>query len=93
MDPLQVAANSNLPERGQAFEFGQLREGVSRKIDDTIYVVSYQPQSYWYGWQAPGAVAPKEQAWVYSFNVADAKNPALVQSLKIFEGGSVKDTP
>jgi hypothetical protein len=68
---------------------GQLREGVSRKIDNTIYVVSYQPQSYWYGWQAPGSVAPKEQAWVYSFNVADAKNPALVKSLQVFEGGSV----
>jgi hypothetical protein len=69
---------------------GQLREGVSRKIDDTIYVVSYQPQSYWYGWQAPGLTPPKEQAWVYSFNVADAKNPSLVQKLKIFEGGSVQ---
>jgi hypothetical protein len=68
---------------------GQLREGVSRKIDDTIYVVSYQPQSYWYGWQVPGQTAPKEQAWVYSFNVADAKDPALVQSLQVFEGGSV----
>jgi hypothetical protein len=69
---------------------GELREGVSRKIDDTIYVVSYQPQSYWYGWDAPGQMPPKEQAWVYSFNVADAKNPALVQKLKIFEGGSVQ---
>jgi hypothetical protein len=69
---------------------GQLREGVSRKIDDTIYVVSYQPQSYYWGWQAPGYTPPKEQAWVYSFNVADAKNPALVQKLQIFEGGSVQ---
>ncbi|HVZ74341.1 MAG TPA: beta-propeller domain-containing protein [Polyangia bacterium] len=69
---------------------GQLREGVSRKIDDTLYVVSYVPQSYWYGWDAPGATPPKEQAWVYSFNVADATNPSLVQSLKIFEGGSVQ---
>src|SRR5882724_10837002 len=69
---------------------GQLREGVSRKIDDTIYVVSYQPQSYWYGWQAPNQTPPKEQAWVYSFNVADAKNPALVQKLEIFEGGSLQ---
>jgi hypothetical protein len=69
---------------------GQLREGVSRKIDDTIYVVSYQPQSYWWGWQSPGLVPPKEQAWVYSFDVADAKNPALVNKLQIFEGGSVQ---
>jgi hypothetical protein len=28
---------------------GQLREGVSRKIDDTVYVVSYIPGGY-YGW-------------------------------------------
>ena len=30
---------------------GKLREGVSRKIDDTIYVVSYVPQSYSWGWR------------------------------------------
>jgi hypothetical protein len=69
---------------------GELREGVSRKIDDTIYVVSQIPQWYWYGWQAPGATQPKEQAWVYSFNVADAQHPALIQKLQIFEGGSVQ---
>ncbi len=70
---------------------GELKEGVSRKIDDTIYVVSSIPQWYWYGWQSPGAMQPKEQAWVYSFNVADAKRPVLVQQLKIFEGGSVQE--
>ncbi|HXI60323.1 MAG TPA: beta-propeller domain-containing protein, partial [Polyangia bacterium] len=69
---------------------GELREGVSRKIDDTIYVVSSIPQSYWYGWQAPGTQPPKEQAWVYSFNVADPQNPVMVQKLQIFEGGSVQ---
>jgi hypothetical protein len=69
---------------------GNLQEGVSRKIENTIYVVSSIPQSYWYGWQAPGATQPKEQAWVYSFNVADATNPTLVQKLQIFEGGSVQ---
>lgn len=65
---------------------GQLKEGVSRKIDDTIYVVSYVPQ--WYYW--PGASAGEthtEQAWVYSFNAADPKGLALVDQLKIFEGG------
>jgi hypothetical protein len=68
---------------------GQLREGVSRKIDDTIYVVSYIPQHYYWGWsyQQPSA-DKKEQAWVYSFNVANAKDPQLVDKLKIFEGGS-----
>ena len=65
---------------------GQLREGVSRKIDDTIYVVSYMPQSYYWGW-AYGADQTTEQAWVYSFNVADRDNPALVDKLQVFEGG------
>lgn len=71
---------------------GQLREGVSRKIDNTIYVVSHVPQSYHWGWRSPGAPAPKEQAWVYSFNVADARAPKMVQRLPIFEGGSVSET-
>ncbi len=65
---------------------GQLKEGVSRKIDDTVYVVSYMPQSYYW----PGAAVGEthtEQAWVYSFNVADPKNLTLVDQLKIFEGG------
>ena len=30
---------------------GQLREGVSRKIENTIYVVSYCPQTYFWGWR------------------------------------------
>jgi hypothetical protein len=65
---------------------GELREGVSRKIDDTVYVVSYRPQSYYYrGYPYPGAQT--EQAWVYSFNVADPKNLVLVDQLKVFEGG------
>ena len=70
---------------------GELREGVSRKIDDTVYVVSYIPQSYYWGWsyEQDTTVAPKEQAWVYSFNVADPQNLRLVQKLKIFEGGSL----
>ena len=73
---------------------GQLREGVSRKIDNTIYVVSYIPQGYygwWYwdwGWYGP-IDTQQEQAWVYSFNIADAKSPALVDKLQIFQGGSV----
>jgi hypothetical protein len=74
---------------------GQLREGVSRKIENTIYVVSYQPQGYyasgWYAARATSTTA-KEQAWVYSFDVSDAKNPKTVNELKIFEGGSVQFT-
>ena len=72
---------------------GQLREGVSRKIEDTIYVVSYIPQSYYYGWSYARPSSPaKEQAWVYSFDVSDAKNPRKVNELQIFEGGSVQFT-
>jgi hypothetical protein len=64
---------------------GELKEGVSRKIDDTIYVVSSIPQYYYY-WQSPD-LQPKEQAWVYSYNVKDARSPVEVQRLQIFEGG------
>jgi hypothetical protein len=71
---------------------GQLREGVSRKIDDTIYVVSYLPQNYYSGWYyaRSSSTVAKEQAWVYSFDVSDAKNPKKVNELQIFEGGSVQ---
>ncbi len=66
---------------------GELKEGVARKIDDTVYVVSHMPQSYyWPGY--PYANERTEQAWVYSFNVADPKNMVLVEKLKVFEGGS-----
>jgi hypothetical protein len=72
---------------------GQLREGVSRKIENTLYVVSYMPQGYYYsGWYYARATAatPTEQAWVYSFDVSDPKNPKKVNELEIFEGGSVQ---
>lgn len=68
---------------------GELREGLARKIDSTIYVVSYIPQWYGWGWryqQKPEG--EKEQAWVYSFNVANPKALKLVDKLQIFEGGS-----
>jgi len=69
---------------------GELKEGVARKIEDTIYVVSYIPQWYSWGWNYGGNTpAKKEQAWVHSFNVADPKDMKLVQQLKVFEGGSV----
>ncbi len=70
---------------------GELREGVSRKIDNTIYVVSYISQSYYWGW---GYTHPsgqqKEQAWVYSFDVSNPAEPKQVGQLQIFEGGSVQ---
>ncbi len=65
---------------------GELKEGVSRKIDDTVYLVSHLPQSYYYPGY-PYAAERTEQAWVYSFNVADPQNPVLVEKLKVFEGG------
>ena len=69
---------------------GQLREGVSRKIENTIYVVSYFPRSYFWGWRPPQATTQmKEQAWVYSFNVANPADVTQAGELKIFEGGSV----
>jgi hypothetical protein len=68
---------------------GELREGVSRKIENTIYVVSYIPQYYWWGWRYQNNnQEQKEQAWVYSFNVADPTNLKLVEKLQLFEGGS-----
>ena len=67
---------------------GELREGVSRKIEDTIYVVSSIPQYYHWGWGYGRPENQQEQAWVYSFNVGDPEDPQLVEKLKIFEGGS-----
>ncbi len=67
---------------------GQLREGVSRKIENSVYVVSYIPQWYRWGWQ--NTTPPQqEQAWVYSFDVSDPKNLKQVGKLQIFEGGSI----
>ena len=67
---------------------GQLREGVSRKIQDTIYVVSNISKYYYSGWYySYNKNDAKETAWVYSFNVADPKNLKLVDKLQIFEGG------
>jgi hypothetical protein len=67
---------------------GKLREGVSRKVENTIYVVSYIPQSYAWGWR-PDPSTQKEQAWVYSFNVANPLDVQKVGEHKVFEGGSV----
>jgi hypothetical protein len=67
---------------------GQLREGVSRKIENTIYVVSYYPRTYYWGWR-PDPDQMKEQAWVYSFNVANPQQVTKAGELQIFEGGSV----
>jgi hypothetical protein len=69
---------------------GELHEGVSRKIDDTIYVVSEQFGGYYWGWVTPDVV-PTEQAWVYSYDVSDPQNPRQAGQLQIFEGGNTQD--
>ncbi len=70
---------------------GQLREGVSRKIENTIYVVSYQPSGYWFwGWGPRTVVPPNEQAWVYSFDATVPSNLKEVGKLKVFEGGATE---
>ncbi len=66
---------------------GVLSEGVSRKVENTIYVVSRLPQSYyWAGY--PYGDDRNEQAWVYSFDIADPTRMKLADTLKLFEGGS-----
>ena len=66
---------------------GELREGVSRKIGDTIYVVSNVPSWYAYGWWYEQSQESKEQGFVYSFNVANPRQVKLVDKLQLFSGG------
>jgi hypothetical protein len=68
---------------------GELHEGVSRKIDNTIYVVSEQFGGYYWGWVTPDLVST-EQAWVYSYDVSDPQNPREAGQLEIFEGGDTQ---
>ena len=70
---------------------GELREGVSRKIDNTIYLVSYISLYYYggCGYQTSSNPQP-EQAWVYSFDVSDPQALKQVGQLQIFQGGSVQ---
>jgi hypothetical protein len=69
---------------------GQLREGVSRKVENTIYVVSYWQRNYWWGWDYERTdQARQDQAFVYSFDVADRANPKKVGEIKILDGGAV----
>ncbi len=68
---------------------GQLREGVSRKIESSIYVVSYQPTGYWYyGWGPQNGQVPDESAWVYSFDASTPSNLKQVGELQVFQGGN-----
>ncbi len=74
------------PKVLQKFDIkGQLREGVSRKIDDTVYVVSYTPRSYYWGWYYNRTNQTSEQATVYSFNVANPKAVREVQHIDLIK--------
>jgi hypothetical protein len=66
---------------------GQLHEGVSRKIDKTIYVVSKQWGGYSWGWPTLDS-SQQEQAWVYSYDISDPGNVRQVGQLQIFAGGN-----
>ncbi len=69
---------------------GQLREGVARKIENTIYVVSYWNRNYWWGWSYErNDPQRQDQAYVYSFDVSNRMNPKRVGELKVFEGGAI----
>jgi hypothetical protein len=67
---------------------GELHEGVARKIDNTIYVVSEQFGNYYWGWYTPDVVTTN-QAWVYSYDVSDPQHPRQAGQLQVFEGGDV----
>lgn len=64
---------------------GQLREGVSRKIENTIYVVSYTPRNYYYGWSYQARQNKPEQATVYSFNIKNPSAVRMVQKLDLIQ--------
>jgi hypothetical protein len=67
---------------------GKVLEGATRKVGDTIYVVSVVPRP----WETDVlAGRDKEQAWVQSFNVANPQGPQKVGEHKIFEGGSTRE--
>jgi hypothetical protein len=75
------------PKVLQRFDIvGQLREGVSRKIGNTVYVVSYQPNGYSWGWGWEQKTNTVDTAHVYSFDVSDPKAVKEIGKLQLFEG-------
>ncbi len=75
------------PKVLQRFDIvGKLREGVSRKIGKTIYVVSYQPNGYSWGWGWEQKTNTVDTAHVYSFDVSDPKAVKEIGKLQLFEG-------
>tara|TARA_B100000609_G_scaffold184920_1_gene168267 strand:+ start:4799 stop:8083 length:3285 start_codon:yes stop_codon:yes gene_type:complete len=70
---------------------GKLREGVSRKVGKTIYVVSYQAPDYYWGWRRPTQKDTKDRATVYSFDVTDPSNVKKIQSLELIDTNRLPD--
>jgi hypothetical protein len=70
---------------------GLLREGVSRKVEDSLYVVSYQPTYYYSGWRRQSN-ASEERAYVYSYDISDPKAIAPIDELELFKGGSINQS-
>lgn len=70
---------------------GLLREGLSRKVDNTLYVVTEKPSWYyssgWYGKDNYG----KEEAHVHSFDVSDPRQVVEVDRLQLLSGGGEND--
>lgn len=63
---------------------GDLREGLTRKVGNSIYVVS---EEQGYAWAGSGE-NNKSRAYVHSFDVSNPKDVKKVQTLKIFEGST-----
>lgn len=66
---------------------GLLREGLSRKVDDIIYVVSQKPSYYYDGWSYGGSAMGDESAHVYSYDMRDPMQVKEVDKLQLFSGG------
>ena len=69
---------------------GKLREGVSRRVGDIVYVVSSVSSTHGWGWNMPGKLPgqQQEQAWVHSFDVSDAGDVKPADRLLVFKGGA-----
>lgn len=81
-------SNLSAPKIMQRLDItGQLQEGVSRKVGNVIYVVSYQARYYYAGWSYQNT-PHAEQATVYSYDISVPQNIRQVQSLQL-----LKDIP
>ncbi|MBW2736906.1 MAG: beta-propeller domain-containing protein, partial [Deltaproteobacteria bacterium] len=70
---------------------GLLREGLSRKVEDTIYVVSERPSWYYSsGWSGQSGYG-EEEVHVHSFNVSDPKQAVEIDRLQLLSGGGKDD--